>query len=108
MKTQEEIKTPLHLITQLDIKSGEVVTKEIVSNDNGSITLLAFDKDVMLARHQVPSDVLAYIMEGAVEFEVDDTRQHLKAGDAILLPASTPHTVLALDRTRILLTRIKA
>lgn len=108
MKTQEEIKTSFRLAGQLDFKAGEVVTKEVFSNANGSVTLLAFDKGAMLARHQSPADVLVYVIEGAVEFEVDDTRQELKAGDSILLPSSTPHTVLALDRTRVLLTRISA
>ncbi len=95
MKTQEEIKTPLCPAKELEYKAGEVVTKEIFSNGNGSVTLLAFAGGAMLARHSVPFDVFVYVMEGAVEFEVEDQRQHLDADDAILLPANSPHTVLA-------------
>lgn len=108
MNTQEEIKTPLRLSKELDFKSGEVVAKDVFSNANGGVRLLAFDKGAMLARHQAPGDVLVYLIEGTVEFEVDDTRQHLEAGDSILLPAGTPHTVLALAPSRVLLTRINA
>lgn len=108
MKTQEEIKTPLYLPDELKVKTGEVVTKDVFSNNNGSVMLVAFDKGAMFARHQVPADVLAYVIDGAVEFEVDDTRHHLEAGNAILLPASTPHTVLGLKPARVLLTRINA
>ena len=87
MKTQEEIKTPLCPAKELEYKAGEVVTKEIFSNGNGSVTLLAFAGGAMLARHSVPFDVFVYVMEGAVEFEVEDQRQHLDADDAILLPS---------------------
>lgn len=108
MKTQEEIKTPLRLSDELDYKAGEVITKDVFSNDNGEVKLIAFADGAMLARHSVPSDVLAYVITGAVEFEVDDQRQHLVKGNAILLPANTPHTVLALENSKVLLTRIKA
>ncbi len=108
MKTQEEIKTPLCPAKELEYKAGEVVTKEIFSNGNGSVTLLAFAGGAMLARHSVPFDVFVYVMEGAVEFEVEDQRQHLDADDAILLPANSPHTVLALKDSKVLLTKVKA
>lgn len=107
MKTQEEIKTPLCLSKELEFKAGEVVAKQVFSNDNGSVTLLAFADGAMLARHSVPFDVFVYVIGGAVEFEVDDRRQHLTAGHGILLPANTPHTVLALENSRVLLTRVK-
>lgn len=107
MNTQEEIKTPLRLSGELDYKAGEVAVKIVFSNDNGEVRLLAFADGAMIARHSVASDVLAYVIEGAVEFEVDDQRQHLEKGDAILLPANTPHTVLALKDSKVLQTRIK-
>ncbi len=108
MKTQEEIKTPLRLANELEYVNGEVVTKDVFSNDNGSVKLLAFDKGVMLARHSVDRDVMVYVIEGSVEFEIDDQRQHLETGNSILMPANTAHTVLALDKAKVMLIRIKA
>lgn len=108
MKTQEEIKTSFRLSKELEYKTGEVVAKDVFTNANGGVRLLAFDKGAMLARHFAPGDVLVYVIEGSIEFEIDDTRQELKTGDSILLPSGTSHTVLALDRSRVLLTRINA
>ena len=34
MKTQEEIKTPLRLADELKYVDGEVVTRDVFSNDN--------------------------------------------------------------------------
>ena len=39
MKTQEEIKTPLRLADELEYKAGEVLTKDVFSNDNVSMCL---------------------------------------------------------------------
>ena len=103
MKTQEEIKTPLRLTAELKYTDSQIVAKDVFSTDNGSVTLLAFANGAMLARHSVEYDVFVYVIEGAVEFEVDNQRQH----DGILLPASTPHTVLALDNSKVVLTKIK-
>ncbi|MDE6207916.1 MAG: cupin domain-containing protein [Muribaculaceae bacterium] len=108
MNTQEEIKTPLNLRGELDYKDGEIVTKDVVSNGNGSVTLLAFDSQAMIARHQTDSDVLVYVLEGSVEFEVENQRQKLDCCDAMVLPANTPHTVLALEKSKVLLTKLKA
>lgn len=107
MKTQEEIKTPLRLADELKYADGQVQMKDVFSNDNGSVRLLAFDKGAMLARHKADGDAMVYVIEGSVEFEIDDQRQHLEAGNSILMPAGVEHTVLALDRSKVMLIRIK-
>lgn len=109
MKTTEEVKTPFNLKGQLAYKAGEVEFKEIYSNDNGRVMGIALDKNTVIARHHVPFDAMAYVLEGSVEFEVEDQRQKLDCCDAILLPAETPHTVTALDNgAKILLIKLKA
>lgn len=107
MKTQEEIKTPLRLADELKYVDGQVQVKDVYSNDHGSVRLLAFDKGAMLARHKADGDAMAYVIEGEVEFEIEDQRQHLTAGNSILMPDGVEHTVLALDRAKIMLIRIK-
>lgn len=108
MYTTEELKTTLNLRDELEYKDGDVVAKNIVKNDNGSVTLLAFDYNAMIARHSVNADVLVYVVEGAVEFEVNDQRHKLDAGNAMVLPANTPHTVVALAKSKVLLTKLNA
>lgn len=108
MRTQEEIKTPINLRNELDYKAGDVVAKDIVSNDNGSVTLLAFDYNAMISRHSVNCDVLVSVIEGSVEFEVEDQRHKLDTGDSMVMPANTPHTVVALEKAKVVLTRLNA
>ncbi len=108
MNTQEEIKTPVNLCNELDYKDGDIVAKDVLSNDSGSVTLLAFDSNAVIARHSVNCDVLVTVIEGAVEFEVDDQRHKLEKCNSIILPANTHHTVTALDRSKVVLIKLKA
>lgn len=108
MGTKVEIKTPLRLADELPYGKSEILNKTVIDADGGSVTLLAFDKGTMIARHQVEANVMVFVLEGAIEFEVGDQRQHLTTGNAIVLPAATPHTVLALEKSKVLLTKIKA
>lgn len=108
MVTTEEIKTTINLRNELEYKQDDVIAKNVLSNDNGSVTLLAFDNDSTIARHSVNADVLVYVIEGSVEFEVVDQRYKLDANNAMVLPANTPHSVTALAKSKVLLTRLKA
>lgn len=108
MITKEEIKTPIRLKDQIEYKAGDVEFKKVYSNDNGMVMLIALADNAVIARHSVDFDAMAYVIEGNVEFEVEDQRQELKCCDAILLPANTPHTVTSLGNAKILLVKIKA
>lgn len=108
MKTQVEVNTPLRLADELPYGKSEILNKTVLDGDGGSVTLLAFDKGTMIARHQVDEEVMVYVLEGAIEFEVGEQRQHLTAGNSIVMEPATPHTVLALESSKVLLTKIKA
>lgn len=108
MKTQEEVKTPFRLSDEVAYQEGEVQRKEIISNSNGSVNMLAFGNNVMIARHSVNSDVFVYVVEGSVEFEIDNQRHQLKQGDSMIMSANTPHTVLALSDAKMILTKLHA
>lgn len=108
METKVEVKTPLRLADELTYGKEEILNKPVIGGNGGSVTLLAFDKGTMIARHQADADVMVYVLEGAIEFEVEDQRQHLTAGNALVMPPNTPHTVLALEKSKVLLTKIKA
>lgn len=108
MDTTVEIKTPFRLSDQLSVKENQIVVKDVMSNKNGSVSLLAFDNAQLLARHSVNADVFVTVIEGSVEFEIDDQRQRLVKGDSMLVPAKVEHSVTALEPAKVLLVRIKA
>lgn len=91
----------------LDYQAGKIAAQDIIKNDNGQSTLLAFDEGATIARHQAPGDALVLVVEGTVVFDVEGQKCTLNAGDYLSLSAGTPHEVYAETKAKVLLTIIK-
>jgi quercetin dioxygenase-like cupin family protein len=88
-------------------QDGSVVSRQITKADAGNVTLFAFDKDQELSEHTAPFDALVHVLEGEGEIRISGKSFHLKAGDAIIMPADEPHAVKAAQRFKMLLTMIR-
>ena len=99
--------------TIINLKDGvafakdSIVSKIIVKNDKGNITLFAFDQGQMLSEHTAPFDAFVQVTEGKGTIYIDKQEYSLKEGDAILMPANIPHAVEAKQAFKMLLTMIK-
>ena len=87
---------------------ARVVTRDIVKQPNGSVTLFAFDEGQGLSEHTVPFDALVHILEGETEISIAGQPYRLQGGEMILLPANQPHALKALKRFKMILTRIRS
>ena len=97
----------LHMAELVSYQDGSVVSRQITKADAGNVTLFAFDKDQELSEHAAPFDALVHVLEGEGEFRISGNPFHLKAGDAIIMPADEPHAVKATQRFKMLLTMIR-
>jgi quercetin dioxygenase-like cupin family protein len=56
--------------------------------------LVEFAPDVIAPRHSHPGEEIAYVIEGVFVYELDGRPPvTLKAGEALFIPAGTPHAV---------------
>ena len=97
----------LHIADLVTYNDGSVVSRQITKADAGNVTLFAFDKDQELSEHTAPFDALVHVIDGEAEITISGKPYHLKAGDAIIMPANEPHAVRALTRFKMLLTMIR-
>ena len=84
-----------------------VVSKILLRNDKGNVTLFAFDKGEMLSEHTAPFDAIVQVLDGSVEIEIDHKPHILVTGESIIMPANIPHAVTALEKFKMLLIMIK-
>ena len=84
-----------------------IVSKILLRNDKGNVTLFAFDKGEMLSEHTAPFDAIVQVLDGSVEVEIDHKPHILVTGESIIMPANIPHAVTALDKFKMLLIMIK-
>lgn len=83
------------------------VSKIIMKNDCGSVTLFAFDTGQSLSEHTAPFDALVNVLEGDVLIRISGKEYTLKANDVIIMPANEPHGLKALTKVKMLLTMLK-
>jgi len=85
-----------------------IVSRSIIDDKVGRITLFAFDKDEKLSPHSTPYDALVQIIEGEGEVIVAGESHVVKEGEFIILPKNILHGVNANQRFKMLLTLIKS
>lgn len=89
-------------------QDGSIVSKEIIKNEKGTVTLFAFDKGQGLSEHTAPFDAFVYILDGEAEISIAGKQHSLKAGETMIMPANKPHSLKAIERFKMLLVMIKA
>ena len=97
----------MKLKTAVDYQTGRIMATDIVKNDNGQATLMAFDEGATIAVHKAPGDALVQVVEGDVVFVVEGEKRELTEGDYFTMSAGTVHEVYAVKRSKVLLTLIK-
>ncbi len=97
----------LNVIEMVGYQEGAVVSRQITKAEAGNVTLFAFDKDQGLSEHTAPYDALVHVLEGEAEVTIAGKPFHLKAGDAIIMPANDPHALKAIQKFKMLLTMIR-
>ena len=97
----------LNLKQSVDYSEGGIVSKQVVKNNSGNLTLFSFDKGQGLSLHTAPFDAVVQILDGEAEVILDGVPHLLKEGETIIMPANVPHALNAVERFKMLLTMIK-
>ncbi|MDH6303696.1 quercetin dioxygenase-like cupin family protein [Parabacteroides sp. PF5-5] len=96
-----------NLSGQIEYSAGGVISKQVLKNQAGNVTLFSFDKGQGLSEHTAPFDALVQLLEGEAEIRISGIEYKLKTGDMIIMPADKPHALQAVERFKMLLTMIK-
>lgn len=98
---------PFNLANTVNYEDGGIVSKQILKNPSGNITVFSFAKGEGLSRHTAPFDAAVQILDGTAEITVGDTPHTLKSGDFLIMPANVPHELRATQNFKMLLTMIR-
>ena len=99
--------TVVTLAEQVEYQDGSVVSKQLVKNESGSVTLFAFDAGEGLSEHTTPHDALVTVLDGQAEITVGGEEHSVATGEGILMPGGVPHAVLARERFVMCLVMLK-
>ena len=91
----------------INYNDGAIVSRIIMKQNGGNLSVFAFDKNQSLSEHTAPFDAMIEILDGNAEIKINKISNFLKKGECIIMPANVPHAVNAIERFKMALTMIK-
>lgn len=104
-ESHTEVFAPRELVTYAD---GSVVSRTIIENNAGTVTLFAFVAGEGLSEHTAPFEAMVNVLDGEVKITIDGKPYQLKTGESIIMPANVPHALSAVTAFKMMLIMLKA
>lgn len=107
-KSAEDLKARAIALSGLvGYQDGAIVSREIVSQKTGTVTVFAFDEGEQLSEHTAPFDAMVIDLDGEADIAIGGRVNRVKPGEMIIMPAGVPHGLKAVTRFKMLLVMIK-
>ena len=97
----------LNLEEMVEYSSGGVISKQVLKNQSGNITLFSFDKGQGLTEHTAPFDAIVQILDGEAQITIGGNPNLVRKGESIIMSANVSHALQAVEQFKMLLTMIK-
>jgi len=98
----------INIASLVEYAPESIVSRQLVKNDAGTITLFAFDQGQSLSEHTTPFDAVVQIVDGQAELIIGGETVKTTTGQLVIMPADVPHAVKASARFKMLLTMLRA
>jgi quercetin dioxygenase-like cupin family protein len=97
----------LNLTEAIQIQQDAVISRTLVNQPAGTITLFGFDKGQGLSEHAAPFDAMVVGLEGEAEIRISGQPYSIHPGESIVMPANHPHALNAITPFKMMLVMIK-
>ena len=97
----------LEMADLIEYQEGSVVSRTIIDQQTGTLTLFAFATGQGLSEHTAPFDALVYLLDGEADIAIAGQSYRLRKGAMIIMPANKPHALKAIDKFKMLLVMIR-
>jgi len=104
MSSEPQVSTLADLV---DYQDDSTASKAIIKRETGTVTLFALDEGQELSEHTAPFDALVFVLDGEVEITISGSPYVLKEGEMIVVPINRPHSLKAIKKFKMMLTKIR-
>src|SRR5215469_4394088 len=75
------------------------IKRKVITGDKAMVAQVFIAKGGVVPTHQHESEHLTFIMEGALEFELEGRTVVVRKGEVLHIPSNVPHRAVALEDT---------
>lgn len=90
-----------------EYQTGSVVSRTLLQDESGTLTVFSFDEGQALSEHTVPFNAFIQVLDGQAEITIGGKPVMVEAGQIVLMPGGISHKVSAVKRFKMLLTMFK-
>jgi quercetin dioxygenase-like cupin family protein len=90
--------------SEVAIQDGAVVSKVVHRGDGMNVTIFGFDAGEDLTEHQAARAAVVQVLSGRLRFTVDGEELELPPGSWLHMTPGTPHSLVAVEPSVMLLT----
>lgn len=73
--------------------------RKVITGERAMVAQVFIEKGGVVPEHHHESEQLTYIMEGALEFELEGKTVVVRKGQVLHIPSNVPHRAVALEDT---------
>jgi quercetin dioxygenase-like cupin family protein len=78
---------------------NETFARRFVYGEKVMLAQIFLKKGTVVPLHQHENEQIAYVVEGALEFELEGKRVVVRQGQVLVVPSNVPHSAVALEDT---------
>ena len=75
------------------------ISRKVITGEKAMVAQVFIAKGGVVPTHQHESEQITYILEGALEFEIEGRSIVVSAGQVLRIPSNVPHRAVALEDT---------
>lgn len=75
------------------------IARKIISGERAMVSQVFLAKGAVVPQHHHESEQITYILEGALEFQIEGRTVVVGKGQVLLIPSHVPHAAVALEDT---------
>jgi quercetin dioxygenase-like cupin family protein len=94
------------LAASIEYSQKGIISRQIVRNKSGRVTLFSFDEGQSLSEHTASSDEIIQVLEGEANVIIDGKENIVTTGEAMIMPANLPHALKAVKKFKMVLITI--
>jgi len=98
----------MNLSAMTQYQDGAVVSRTLLQDESGTLTVFSFDEGQALSEHTVPFNAFIQVLDGQAEITIGGKPVQVNTGEIVLMPGGISHRVKAVKRFKMLLTMFKA
>lgn len=83
-------------------KITEMVTRKIITSGPSTLTQTYFKKGTVVPTHTHASEMVVYVLQGALRTQVGGEDVTVREGDVLIVPSGVPHQAESLDDTFVM------